>query len=113
VPDVRREIALLVGLVTGALAGAAAVRRRVRGTDAGGADPRAEELRRKLAEAREHVAEEEEFEPGTGIADTAVEERPTRADSPVLPVGEDVDEARRRVHEEGRAAADEMRRDDA
>ena len=57
-------------------------------------DPRALELRRKLAESRELVDERAEFEAGETPVDEA----------------EDVDEKRRRVHERGRAAADEMRR---
>ena len=109
----KRNVVLLAGAAAGAV-GTVLLRRRRTGPDAAGAaDPRAEELRRKLAEAREHAAEEEDFEAGSATIDTAVEERPTRADNPVRPVGAEVEEARRRVHEEGRAAAEEMRRDDA
>ena len=107
----RREIALLAGVATGVVAAAVAFRRRARTSpDAGGRDPRAEELRRKLDEARETAAEEGELgaesppEPVPG-------ERTTREDSPVTGVVDDVVVARRRVHEEGRAAAEEMRRD--
>ena len=60
-------------------------------------DPRAEELRRRLAEARTMVEEREEFE----AAETPVD----RAE-PAL----EVDERRRRVHDEGRRAAERMRR---
>ena len=60
------------------------------------ADPRAEELRRKLAESRPLVEEREEFE----SAETPVDEA-------------EVDDRRRAVHERGRAAADQMRRDSA
>ncbi|MBD0349074.1 MAG: hypothetical protein ICV59_07970 [Thermoleophilia bacterium] len=59
-------------------------------------DPRADELRRKLAESRSVVGEQDEFE-------TA--ETPIDAVEPV-----DVDERRRSLHERGRAAVDEMRR---
>ena len=59
-------------------------------------DPRAEELRRKLAEAREGAADEQDFEAAGMGAETIVDE--------------EVDDLRRRVHEEARAAADEMRR---
>jgi hypothetical protein len=62
------------------------------------ADPRAAELRRKLAEARAIVSEREEFEGG----ETSVDE--------AEPAPPDVDDRRRRVHEEGRSAARRMRR---
>ena len=70
-------------------------------------DPRAEELRRKIAQAREAAADEEEFEAAGMGPETILEEKP--APAPGTP-GEDVEEARRRVHEEARAAAEEMRR---
>ena len=57
-------------------------------------DPRAGELRAKLAESRAVVDEREEFE----AAETPVDEA-------------DPEERRRRVHEQGRAAVDEMRRE--
>jgi hypothetical protein len=59
-------------------------------------DPRADELRRKLAEAREGAADEQDFEAAGMGAETIVDE--------------EVDDLRRRVHEEARAAAEEMRR---
>jgi hypothetical protein len=59
-------------------------------------DARADELRRRLEESRSVVAERDEFEAGETPVD--------RADP-----GEDPDARRRRVHEEGRAAADRMR----
>jgi hypothetical protein len=59
-------------------------------------DPRAEELRAKLAEARELAGEREEFEAG---------ETPVDAPEP----GEPLEDRRRRVHERGRAAAESMR----
>jgi hypothetical protein len=62
------------------------------------ADPRADELREKLAEARGAVPEREEAEAG----ETPVDE----AGAP----GEDLDERRRKVHEHGHAVAGEMRR---
>lgn len=55
-------------------------------------DPRAEELRAKLAESRPLVEEREEFE----SAETPVDEA-------------DPEERRRRVHAKGRAAAERMR----
>ena len=62
-----------------------------------GDDPRAEELRRRLAEARTIVEEREEFE----AAETPVD----RAEP-----APEVDERRRRVHDEGRRTAERMRR---
>jgi hypothetical protein len=61
-------------------------------------DPRADELRDKLAEAREVVAEREEAEE----AETPVDE----AEAP----GEDLEERRKKVHAHGHAVAGEMRR---
>jgi hypothetical protein len=60
-------------------------------------DPRAEELRRKLAESRTIVEEREEFE----SAETPVDRAETAPE---------VDERRKRVHEHGRRAAERMRR---
>ena len=110
----RRIVPLAVGAVTGALA-AAAARRRPKRPESGPVprairDPRAEELRRKLAEARESAAAEDDFEVAGTAAEPLVEERTTREDNPIVPAGEDVEDARRRIHEEGRAAAEEMRR---
>jgi hypothetical protein len=59
-------------------------------------DPRAEELRRKLAESQPLVVEREEFEAGETPVDAA--EAP-----------EEPEERRRRIHEEGRSAAERMR----
>jgi hypothetical protein len=60
-------------------------------------DPRADELRRKLAESRTMVEEREEFE----SAETPVDRAETAPE---------VDERRKHVHEEGRRAAERMRR---
>lgn len=123
-------------LALGALAGAAAAflfRRKARTEP--GAGPRhqppdqAEELRRKLAEARATHAEEDDFEAAGMGAETMVTEEPRpRPATPPLPPAPpstspppptspgqpppaDTFEAmRRRVHEEGRAAAEDMRR---
>ena len=62
-------------------------------------DPRAAELREKLAQAREEAADESDFEAAGMGAETIVAEEEG-----------DVEAARRRVHEQGRAAAEEMRR---
>jgi hypothetical protein len=60
------------------------------------ADPRAQELRRRLDESRAVVGEREEFESGETTVDAA-EPAP------------DPDARRRRVHDEARAVVDEMR----
>ncbi len=62
-----------------------------------GSDPRAEELRRKLAESRSIVEERDEFEG----AETTVDQ--------VEPAPVDPDTRRRAVHEDGRATVERMR----
>jgi hypothetical protein len=120
---VQRNAALAIGALAGAAA-ALFLRRRPRTEP--GAGPReqppsdqAEELRRKLAEARATHAEEDDFEAAGMGAETIVTEEPrprspsppSRPISPGEPPPADEFEAmRRRVHEEGRAAAEEMRR---
>lgn len=92
----------LAWLLGGGLAGVAAARtillRRRSSVPSVEPDPRADELRRKLAEARDMADEREEFE----AAETTVD----RAEA----AGELADR-RREVHERGRAAAEEMRGD--
>jgi hypothetical protein len=63
-----------------------------------GPDPRADELRTRLAEAREVAADREEAE----TAETPVDEAEA--------TGEDLAERRRKVHAHGHAVAGEMRR---
>jgi hypothetical protein len=70
-------------------------------------DPRAVELREKLAEARRASVDEGEFQAAGMGAETILSEEPRR-DGP--PVANEFEAMRRRVHEEARAAADEMRR---
>ena len=94
----RKKAALLGGAIAGAV-GAVVLRRRRAQTVEPEADSRADELRRKLAEAREAAEHEDEFQAAGMGAETIVEEAPEP----------DVDEARRRVHEAGRAKAEEMR----
>ena len=60
-------------------------------------DPRADELRRKLAESRSIVEERDEFEAAELTVDLAE------------PAPEDPESRRRHVHEAGRAAVDQMR----
>lgn len=92
----------LAWLLGGGLAGLAAARtllqRRRKPAPAAVPDPRADELRRKLAEARDMADEREEFE----SAETTVD----RAEA----AGE-LAARRREIHERGRAAAEEMRGD--
>ncbi len=62
-----------------------------------GSDPRAEELRRKLAESRAIVEERDEFEGAELTVDLAE------------PAPEDPESRRRTVHEAGRATVERMR----
>ena len=71
-------------------------------------DERADELRAKLAESRE-PAEPLPAEPVEPLPDEPAE--PSSAEPAASP--DAVDERRQRVHEEGRAALDEMKSDDA
>ena len=106
----KRNLAVLAGTGLGA-AVAFLLRRRTR-TEPGAAptaDPRADDLRRKLVQARERAAEEEDFEAAGIGAEVIVREEPG-AEEAAARARDDVEEARRRVHEEGRRAADEMRR---
>jgi hypothetical protein len=103
---VKARLAWLAG---GIGVGAAAAYRALRGHPASAPppveeqpDPRAEELRQKLAEARAAVDEREEFE----AAETPVDQAP---DPEPEPEPTDVDERRRRVHERARASARKMR----
>jgi hypothetical protein len=96
-------------------------------------DERAEELRRKLAEARAAAADQDDFEAAGMGAETiveespraepaepaepepappAAEEKPESASPPAAPEPPPKDEfeaMRRRIHKEGKAAAEEMR----
>jgi hypothetical protein len=100
-------------LALGALAGAAAAvlvgrkRPRVAATAAPPADPRADDLRSKLDEARQADVDESEFTVAGMGAETIIAEEPSGREPP--PANE-FEAMRRRVHEEGRAAAEEMRR---
>lgn len=95
----NRKLAFLVGLLLGASL-VKLLRRRPGGREAS-TDPRAQELRRKLADTRAETGPAAE----AGEAATpAAEEPPTDAGS------EDVEGLRRRVYEEGRTAAEQMRR---
>jgi hypothetical protein len=96
---VRRPIAWLLGGL--ALFGFLKRRRPVTPTAAAegdSRDPRADELRRKLAESRALVEERETFE----AAEPTVEQTEHAPDDP--------ERRRREVHEAGRQVAREMRR---
>jgi hypothetical protein len=97
----RRPLAWISG-AAGAAALARALWRRRRPAapePAPAVDPRAEELRRKLAESRAVVDERDRFEESETTVDEA---EPTP----------DVEARRRRVHEQGRAATQQMRAPD-
>ena len=105
----------LLGWIGGAVGGIAAYRWLRRPLPEGdiGLDPdaRADELRAKLAESRttEPTAEPVSDEPH---AEPVAEEQPA-PEPEAQPEPESPDERRRRVHEEGRAALDEMKSDGA
>ncbi len=108
VPDVSRKLALAVAAALGTVA---AVFVRLRGAPAAvrasSTEPGIEELRRKLAEARATGADEADFEAAGMGPETILEEK---EDASRGTPGDDVEAARRRVHEEARATAEEMRR---
>lgn len=128
-------VALLVGVVGAVLARL----KRPPAAPSAPPDERTEELRRKLAEARAAAADQDEFEAAGMGAETIVDEPPRAAPgepekpvdeqeavaerapekepsppatpSPSEPPPQDEFEAmRRRIHQEGKAAAEEMRR---
>ncbi len=122
---VRRISTLLAGAAAGAFAATVLLRRRRPTVAPERGDPRAQELREKLAEARSARADEDDFAAAGMAAETAVEEPATPPPAPPRPPAEtseperpkpggpadEFEAMRRRVHEEGRAAAEEMRRD--
>jgi membrane-bound lytic murein transglycosylase B len=109
VTDVNRNTVFAVGALAGAAVAAVLGRRRPRARPsvATPADARAQELREKLAEARQASVDEAEFEAAGMGAETIVAED-ARPGEP--PPANEFEAMRRRVHEEARAAADEMRR---
>ena len=82
----------------GALAVLGLVRRRREPVAAAAADPRAEELRRKLEESRSIVEERDEFEAAELTVDLAE------------PAPEDPESRRRAVHDSARATVEQMRK---
>jgi hypothetical protein len=139
---VRSNAKLALVAAAGAAVGALLARyRRPAEAPAAPSDRRAEELRRKLAEARAAAADENDFEAAGMGAETLVEEpeqeappAPAEAPAPPASVGrppepepappakgpqkpaaerppsDEFEAMRRRIHEESRAAAEEMRR---
>jgi hypothetical protein len=101
--------ALALGALAGAAAALLAGRRRARPVTQPlpQPDPRADERRRRLDEAREAAVDEVEFQAAGMGAETIVSEEP--ANTEPAPANE-FEAMRRRVHEEARAAAEEMRR---
>jgi hypothetical protein len=90
---VKRPLAWLLGAF--ALLG---FLRRRREPDAAGGDPRADELRRKLAESRSIVEERADFEEAELTVDLAE------------PAPEDPETRRRAVHDSARATVEQMRK---
>jgi hypothetical protein len=106
---VNQKAALAFGALAGAGAAVLLGRRRPRVGAAAppAADRRAQELREKLEEARSAAVDEADFDAAGMGAETIVAEEPARREQ--LPADE-FEAMRKRVHEEARAAADEMRR---
>jgi hypothetical protein len=135
--NAKLVLAAVVGAAAGVLFSR---RRRPAEAPSAPPDHRAEELRQKLAEARSAVADERDFEAAGMGAETLVEPEPTgppldyeQAPPPVAeepppeprppakerkkppaaaepPPADEFEAMRRRIHEEGRSAAEEMRR---
>ena len=94
----QRRLAFLGGIAVALAALWRTIRRRPAGwVEIEPADPRAEELRRRLEESRPVVDDREEFE----AAETTVDE--------VEAPPEDPDARRRAVHAEGRSTVEEMK----
>jgi len=91
---VRRPLAWLLG----AVAVFGFLRRRREPVTAEAPDPRADELRRKLAESRSIVEERDEFEGAELTVDLAE------------PAPEDPESRRRAVHDSARETVEQMRR---
>lgn len=99
----KQKAVLLLGAAAGAVAAVVLRRRRQAGRETEPSlepesDPRAEELRLRLAEARATAADHAELGGDEAVA----------PDEP--PPADEFEAMRRRVHSEARAAADAMRR---
>ena len=111
----RRTLAWIAGAL--GLAGAyRALKRQQPATRAEGPDPRAEELRRRLADAAppEPVPDPAPEPPSEPVPDPLPDPVPETAAGapPESHATEDPESKRRDVHERARAAMDEMRRPD-
>jgi hypothetical protein len=105
----NQKAALAVGAVAGAAAAFLLRRRRAEPPLRRRPVPAAPEggLQERLAEAREARVDEAEFEAAGMAGETIVADEPA---SKELPPANEFEAMRRRVHEEARAAAEEMRR---
>lgn len=115
----KRNAKVALVALAGAAVGAVLVRLRKPAELPPLPDERAEELRRKLAEARAAAADQDDFEVAGMGAETIVEEEPPRPPAASTPPEQSAGEPppqdefeamRRRIHQEGKAAAEEMRR---
>jgi hypothetical protein len=106
---VRRNWLLLAGA---AAVGAYLLRRRGETMPGAGPgpDPRAEELRQKLAEARDTAADADDFEAAGMAGETQVEEEAPPIRPAAAMSGGDVEDVRKQIHEEARRSTEEMRR---
>jgi hypothetical protein len=108
---VNRNAAFGVGALLGAAAALVWDRRtRLRPVPASAPDTRQRELREKLAGSQRAEVEEPPSKRGAPPSPPPPEARPAQPPPPPGPPPADEFEAmRRRIHEEGKAAADEMR----
>jgi hypothetical protein len=106
---VNQRAALAVGALAGAAAAFLLGRRRSAPTvpQAAVAPAPQDDLQAKLAEARDARADEAEFAAAGMAGETIVADEP---ESREPPPGNEFEAMRRRVHDEARAAAEEMRR---
>jgi hypothetical protein len=95
----------------GALIGAAAALFYRRRPQLPAPDPRTKELRQKLAEARTSRADEDDFQAAGQGAETVIADEDPKKRPFSRPPGDEFEAMRRRIHEEGKAAAEEMRRE--
>lgn len=103
----NRNAAFTVGALLGAAAALLYRRRPQLPTP----DPRTEELRQKLAEARTSRADEDDFQAAGQGAETVIADEDPKKRPFSRPPGDEFEAMRRRIHEEGKAAAEEMRRE--